>query len=457
MVPLSKPYAFYFSPKQPMSNHPLTDIFEQTIRTALQNKVNLIFIPAEYILGVSEQAADSLTTLTTKIGKEVEINPSYRFSLHEESDTTHWLSHETERIVKTVSILHARKVFFEVNQPLPAFPQEIYDKLFRELRTRLPQIELINFPSRLTESYAATSNTPARTFYGRWYRLAHPEEPLRTFYETRSFGGVYLFRIPTDSNLVPFPQSMAQIRSFLNRLDKDAPTLGSSPIYRSYSWGHILTQGSNLKLVLDGVYPANGRIAFHLPGYRLTGGDGRMATYIQSKDSIIITIPHSAYSDTVPHLLTLNFDKPIRSIPHKIAKGLILSDKTAIPLYAQFRLPGDSLRPYIIGYKWEVGINHFNRLSLIYTQLEVNQSVHLSVDGKHYPVKLTDKFPNSTRANEGDEPFKTFRKAVKLNSISGANRHTIRIVSRNPDFNQLSRSDNRPSLSHIRIWINPIN
>lgn len=450
------PYAFYFSPQSTTPNRSVTALFEQTIRIALQNRVNTAFIPSEYVLQISKQEADSLTNLiATK--KDIQLNPSYSFSAPETEDVSLWIRSETNRIVKAVTILHANKVFFDVNQSLPTLSQDVYDRLFKHLCSLLPQVEFINFPSPLTTSYAATSTTPGRKYFGNWYRLAAPNESLRLFYDTRSCGGVYVFHIPTDANLIPPAPIMAQIRSFIGQLGKDASTWGASPITQTYAWGHILTQNTNLKLVLDGTYPANGRISFPFPGYRLIGGDGRMATYIQAKDSVIISVPHSAYADSLPQVLTLNFDKPIRPIPHRIAKGLVLSEKTANPLYALLRLPGDTLRSFIIGYEWEVGINYFNRLSLIYTQHEVKQSVHLQVDTNHCEVELTDKFPNATRTNDGDEPFKTFRKAVTLNDLSGANRHTIRIVSRNLNFHSSSRIDNAPALSRIRIWINPIN
>lgn len=54
-----------------------------------------------------------------------------------------------------------------------------------------------------------------------------------------------------------------------------------------------------------------------MPGYLLQKGDGKMATYLQYGDEVVLTVPASAYKDKQIHVLTLSFDKKIEPFPGK--------------------------------------------------------------------------------------------------------------------------------------------
>ena len=54
-----------------------------------------------------------------------------------------------------------------------------------------------------------------------------------------------------------------------------------------------------------------------MPGYVLEKGDGKMASYLQYGEEIVLTVPASAYKDSVIHVLTLDFDKEITRFPGK--------------------------------------------------------------------------------------------------------------------------------------------
>lgn len=125
-----------------------------------------------------------------------------------------------------------------------------------------------------------------------------------------------------------------------------------------------------------------------MPGYILQKGDGKMATYLQYGDEVVLTIPASAYKDKQIHVLTLSFDKKIEPLPGNTVRSTMLTEQNATPQYSYSCFDYYTNYRSVIGYSWDFEQLLLKQLELIYTPQEAGRKIDLILDGKTYHVTL---------------------------------------------------------------------
>lgn len=229
---------------------------------------------------------------------------------------------------------------------------------------------------------------------------------LRSLINIVSIGGIFVQR--TDLN---HPR-LRIMQDWINRNKHCIEQTSTNPYHHLFSWGTTLYKGNKLYVFLTGNYPKNGKILLRTNQQKLVKGEGRMATYLQYGDMVVLTVPHSAYPKDNIEVLTLTFDCPIADFPTNIVKGLTLSPKNAIPVYAYWGEDEPSVHRFTKANRWKVGLNRFNRLSLLYTQAEVGEKATVYVDDKPYRITLDAEYPNPRMKSDvkwGRTAFKQLR------------------------------------------------
>lgn len=208
-----------------------------------------------------------------------------------------------------------------------------------------------------------------------------------------SHGGNFLLNIGPkgDGSVVTFEKEVLEsIGNWLNEYGYAIYQTEPSPFPKSFDWGTITRKDNHLYLILSGKYPKDGKILLDMPGYKLQKGDGKMAMYLQNGDEISVSVPASAYKDSIIHVLTLELDKPIEAQPALPVKGMTLTANNATPDYSYSCFDYYSNYRSAVAYNWNVEQNMLKQLQFIYTDQEIGRSIDLTVDGKAYTVTLKD-------------------------------------------------------------------
>ena len=222
------------------------------------------------------------------------------------------------------------------------------------------------------------------------------KEKIRALINVVSHGGNYLLNIGPDrqGNVIPFEQEVLEdIGRWLERYGYAVYGSQPSPFQKDFDWGAVTRKGNRLHLFLSGSYPKDGRITFDMPGYTLRKGDGKMAAYLQYGDEIVLTVPASAYKDSLIHVLTLDFDREIKPLPAKAIRSTILTAQNAVPLYSYSCIDYYTNYKSTVGYTWNFDQILLKQLDLIYTPQEAGRSVDLTIDDKTYTLTLHKEKP----------------------------------------------------------------
>lgn len=369
-----------------------------------------------------------------------------------------WIQRHVATLRTIISQTDIERIIFQQTDDILPYSQDVYYRLYVSLQINFPHTNFFNFPSYNADGYVASSySLPTTTLYKPWYVFFDVGNQQDAFYRTVSLGGTFIHKVKVSSDGILSKEIKEQLQKFQSSITryKDIWSYAAiNPFRYGFNWGSILTKGNTIYLFLTGVYPTDGKIILQMPGYKLIDGDGKMATCVQYGDMVVVTVPESTFKTSITETLELHFDKEITPIPNKIAKGLILSEKNAVPIQGIVSLQGRKAYYYTPSYCWTAGINKFERISLIYTENEVNHSIILTIDGINYPILLDNKYPNAIRYNQ-DQPLRTYRKAIKIKLPAVSNRHLIQISTNDQDFFHASNGQS-PSLKNIRLWINPI-
>lgn len=216
-------------------------------------------------------------------------------------------------------------------------------------------------------------------------------EKLKSLINVVSHGGNFLLNIGPrgDGSLVPFEvEVLTRMGRWLERNGYALYDTEASPFNESFAWGSVTRKGNHLYLFSTGEYPADGKIHLHLPGCTLKKGDGKMATYLQYGDDIELTVPASAYKDSVYHVLRLEFDRDVEPQPAGMVRSMSLTAQNATSAYSYSCFDYYSNYRSTIGYSWNFEQIVFKQLELVYTDEEVGKTIDLSIDGKNYEVTL---------------------------------------------------------------------
>ena len=238
--------------------------------------------------------------------------------------------------------------------------------------------------------------------YRSWQKRENAKEKaaekMRALANVVSHGGNYLLNIGPDGqgNVISFErQVLERIGKWLGQYGYAVYGSDSSPFNEEFDWGTAARKGKQLYLFLSGNYPKDGKITFNMPGYVLEKGDGKMASYLQYGDEIVLTVPASAYKDSVIHVLTLDFDKEITRFPGKNVRSTSLTAQNATPLYSYSCFDYYTNYKSIIGYSWNFDQILLKQLDLIYTPQEKGKTIDLTIDQKTYTVELGEGKPQS--------------------------------------------------------------
>lgn len=221
-----------------------------------------------------------------------------------------------------------------------------------------------------------------------------------------SHGGNVLYDICLDKqgNIVPAElQLLEDVGRWLRHYSYAIYESMPSPFSEEFQWGEVTRNEERLYIFLSGKYPKNGKITFSMPGYTLKKGDGKMATYLQYGDEIILTVPASAYKDKMIHVLTLEFDKRIMPIPGNSVKSAVLTSQNATPLNSHSRFDRHSKYKSTIGYTWNFDQLLLKQLDLVYTQQETGKVIDLTIDGETYIITLEKERPQNMSPLPGTE------------------------------------------------------
>lgn len=231
--------------------------------------------------------------------------------------------------------------------------------------------------------------------YRSWQKRGKVEdkvkEKIRNLINVVSHGGNFLLNIGPegDGSVVPFEKKVLEnIGKWLDKYGYAIYGCKPSPFHTDFDWGTATRNGNRLYLFLSGNYPKDGKISFRMPGYTLRKGEGKMATYLQYGDEVVLTIPASAYKDKMTHVLTLDFDKDIEPIAEKSVKSMTLTSDNATPLYSYSCFDYYSNYKSTIGYSWSFEQILLKQLDLYYTDQEKGRSISLIIDGKIYEETL---------------------------------------------------------------------
>lgn len=232
------------------------------------------------------------------------------------------------------------------------------------------------------------------------------KEQMADLADAVSHGGNFLLNVFPDGqgNIVPSDHHVLDdVGKWLKRYGYAIFGSEPSPFNEEFPWGAVTRNGKHLYLFLSGKYPENGKISFNMPGYTLKKGDGKMATYLQYGDEVVLTVPASAYKDEMIHVLTLDFDKKIMPLPGKSVKSVVLTSQNATPLYSQSCFDRYSSYKSTVGYTWSFDQFLLKQLDLIYTQQEAGRVIDLVIDGKTYIVTLGKEKPMDMAPLPGTE------------------------------------------------------
>lgn len=231
--------------------------------------------------------------------------------------------------------------------------------------------------------------------YRSWQARGKVEDKVRektlSLINVVSRGGNYLLNIGPKGNgdIVPFEKEvLEQVGKWLSLYGYAIYQTEASPFQEEFAWGEVTRKNNHLYLFLSGKYPQEGKITLHMPGYTLQKGDGKMATYLQYGDEVVLTIPASAYKDKQIHVLTLDFDKKIEPLPEHTVKSMVLTPQNATPQYSYSCFDYYTNYRSITGYSWNFEQLLLKQLELIYTSQEAGRKIDLILDGKTYHVTL---------------------------------------------------------------------
>lgn len=216
-------------------------------------------------------------------------------------------------------------------------------------------------------------------------------EKTRSLINVVSRGGNYLLNIGPKGNgaVVDFEKEvLEQVGDWLFRYGYAVYQTEASPFQEEFTWGEVTRKDNHLYLFLSGKYPADGKITLQMPGYLLQKGDGKMATYLQYGDEVVLTVPASAYKDKQIHVLTLSFDKKIEPFPGKTIRNAVLTPRNATPQYSYSCFDYYTNYRSITGYSWNFEQLLLKQLEIIYTSQEAGREIDLILDGKTYTVTL---------------------------------------------------------------------
>ena len=232
------------------------------------------------------------------------------------------------------------------------------------------------------------------------------KEKIRALINVASHGGNYLLNIGPNGqgNVVPFEREVLEnIGKWLGRYGYAIYGSKPSPFNEDFNWGTATRNGKQLYLFLSGSYPKDGKITLHMPGYTLEKGDGKMAAYLQYGDEIVLTVPASAYKDSLIHVLTLDFDKEIMPLPAKETRSAVLSAHNATPLCSYSGIDYYTNYKSTVGYVWNFNQILLKQLDLIYTLQEAGRSVDLTIDDTTYNLTLDEGKPQKMTPLPGTE------------------------------------------------------
>ena len=231
--------------------------------------------------------------------------------------------------------------------------------------------------------------------YRSWQERGKVEDKVRekilSLINVVSRGGNYLLNIGPKGNgeVVDFEKKvLEQMGNWLSRYGYAVYQTEASPFQQEFDWGAVTRKDNHLYLFLSGTYPKEGKITFQMPGYVLQKGDGKMATYLQYGDEVVLTIPASAYKDKQIHVLTLDFDKKIEPLPGNTVRSIILTAQNATPQYSYSCFDYYTNYRSVIGYSWNFEQLLLKQLEVVYTSQEAGREIDLTLDGKTYHVTL---------------------------------------------------------------------
>ncbi|MBM6759143.1 alpha-L-fucosidase [Bacteroides mediterraneensis] len=231
--------------------------------------------------------------------------------------------------------------------------------------------------------------------YRSWQERGKVEDKVRekilSLINVVSRGGNYLLNIGPKGNgeVVDFEKEvLEQMGNWLSRYGYAVYQTEASPFQQEFEWGAVTRKDNHLYLFLSGNYPKEGKITFQMPGYILQKGDGKMATYLQYGDEVVLTIPASAYKDKQIHVLTLDFDKKIEPLPGNTVRSIVLTAQNATPQYSYSCFDYYTNYRSVIGYSWNFEQLLLKQLEVVYTSQEAGREIDLTLDGKTYHVTL---------------------------------------------------------------------
>ena len=231
--------------------------------------------------------------------------------------------------------------------------------------------------------------------YRSWQERGKVEDKVRekilSLINVVSRGGNYLLNIGPKGNgeVVDFEKGvLEQMGNWLSRYGYAVYQTEASPFQQEFEWGAVTRKDNHLYLFLSGNYPKEGKITFQMPGYILQKGDGKMATYLQYGDEVVLTIPASAYKDKQIHVLTLDFDKKIEPLPGNTVRSIVLTAQNATPQYSYSCFDYYTNYRSVIGYSWNFEQLLLKQLEVVYTSQEAGREIDLTLDGKTYHVTL---------------------------------------------------------------------
>lgn len=301
------------------------------------------------------------------------------------------------------------ELWFDMGSNTPAQSKELYEMVHRYQPDCMVSGRLGN--DQYDFCVMADNDYPEKTLHTPWQTAASMfnetwgyrswqvrskvedkvREKIRSLINVVSRGGNYLLNIGPKGNgeVVDFEKEvLEQMGNWLSRYGYAVYQTEASPFQEKFDWGEVTRKDNHLYLFLSGTYPKDGKVTFSMPGYVLQKGDGKMATYLQYGDEIVLTIPASAYKDKQIHVLTLDFDKQIEPLPSTTVKSMVLTAQNATPQYSYSCFDYYTNYRSIIGYSWDFEQLLLKQLEVVYTSQEKGREIDLTLDGKTYHVTL---------------------------------------------------------------------
>ena len=301
------------------------------------------------------------------------------------------------------------ELWFDMGSNTPAQSKELYEMVHRYQPDCMVSGRLGN--DQYDFCVMADNDYPEKTLHAPWQSAASMfdetwgyrswqargnvedkvREKTRSLINVVSRGGNYLLNIGPKGNgeVVDFEKEvLEQVGNWLSHYGYAVYQTEASPFQEEFDWGEVTRKDNHLYLFLSGTYPKDGKITFSMPGYILQKGDGKMATYLQYGDEVVLTIPASAYKDKQIHVLTLSFDKKIEPLPGNTVRSTMLTAQNATPQYSYSCFDYYTNYRSVIGYSWDFEQLLLKQLELIYTPQEAGRKIDLILDGKTYHVTL---------------------------------------------------------------------